>query len=272
VKNQQPPRIAEWLLERLLPRGAADAAVGDLNEEFAAACARIGHRRARRWYCRQALSLTRAYLRRHAGDPGERSRVRRSRTDLMQQDIRYALRSLTRSPGYTSIAVSVLALGIGATSAIFSFVDGVLLRPLPYDQSDRIVMVWERPPGGLRNGISTMNFLDWQREAGDVLESMTAMAFRSVTMSGATEPVRVRAQRVSTGYFGVFAVAPMLGRTFRSDEDNGPRTRRRHLSSSLAPVLRIRSVGPWTPCPAGWRISHDRRCHAGEHAVRPRLD
>ena len=136
----------------------------------------------------------------------------------MQQDIRYALRSLGRSPGYTLIAVTVLALGIGATSAIFSFVDGVLLRPLPYANPDRIVMVWERPPAGFRNRISTMNFLDWQQEAGDVLESQTAMAIRSVMMAGATEPIRVHGQRVSTGYFEVFAVAPALGRTFRADD------------------------------------------------------
>jgi putative ABC transport system permease protein len=139
-------------------------------------------------------------------------------TDIMQQDIRYALRSLARSPGYTLIAVVVLALGIGATSAIFSFVDGVLLRPLPYAAPDRIVMLWERPPAGLRNSISTMNFLDWQQQAGDVLESQTAMVIRSVMMSGPTEPLRVHGQRVSTGYFDVFALAPALGRTFRADD------------------------------------------------------
>ncbi len=68
----------------------------------------------------------------------------------------------SRSPAYTLTAIAVLALGIGATSSIFSFVDGVLLRPLPYPNPERIVLVFEKPPGGLRNGVATANFLDWR--------------------------------------------------------------------------------------------------------------
>jgi putative ABC transport system permease protein len=71
---------------------------------------------------------------------------------------------LRRSPGYTSVAILTLAISIGANTAIFSFVDGVLLKPLPYRDADRIVRVMEKPPQGERNGISTLNFLDWQRD------------------------------------------------------------------------------------------------------------
>ena len=136
----------------------------------------------------------------------------------MRHDLRDAFRTIVRSPGYSIITIAVLALGIGSTSAIFSFVDGVLLRPLPYDEPDRIVWVWEKPPQGVRNSISTENFLDWQRD-NDVFEAMAAVAGGGVTMSGGSEPVQIPGQRVSAGYFDVFGARAALGRTFGADED-----------------------------------------------------
>src|SRR5450432_4460045 len=110
--------------------------------------------------------------------------------------MRYAFRTLRRSPGFTIIALLTLALGIGANTAIFSFVNGVLLKPLPYQDPHSIVMVWEKPPGGDRNGISTLNFLDWKSQ-NTVFDAMAAQRGSSMTMSGVAEPVELRAGLVS---------------------------------------------------------------------------
>jgi putative ABC transport system permease protein len=135
------------------------------------------------------------------------------------QDLRYGLRSLIKSPGFTVVAVLTLAIGIGANSAIFSFVDGALLKPLPYAHPERIVQVWEKPPGGGNNVVSALNFLDWQGQS-TVFETMVASSGGgSVTLTGRGDPVMLRAGRVSAGYFDVFRIEPLLGRTFASGED-----------------------------------------------------
>ena len=96
----------------------------------------------------------------------------------LSQDLRYAARTLAHSPGFAAVAVLTLALGIGANTAIFSFVDGILLKPPPYPDPARIVRVLEKPPGFPRNGISTLNFLDWQRQ-NTVFDFMAACRLRS---------------------------------------------------------------------------------------------
>ena len=106
--------------------------------------------------------------------------------------MRYAIRTLRRSPGFTIIALLTLALGIGANTAIFSFVNGVLLKPLPYHDPHSIVMVWEKPPGGYRNGISTLNFLDWKNQ-NTVFEAYGRVQLGgSVTLTGAGEPEQLQ--------------------------------------------------------------------------------
>jgi putative ABC transport system permease protein len=133
--------------------------------------------------------------------------------------MRYAIRTLLRSPGFATVSLLTLALGIGANTAIFSFVNGVLLKPLPYQDPHSIVLVWEKPPEGHRNGISTLNFLDWKKQ-NNVFEAMAAVRFGgSVTLTGAGEPVELAASGVSAPYFDIFKVRAALGRTFASDED-----------------------------------------------------
>ena len=125
---------------------------------------------------------------------------------------------IRNSPGFTAIAILTLAFGIGANTAIFSFVDAVLLRPLPYPHPERIVMVWEKPPGGERNGISTMNFLDWKRQ-NTVFSAMAAETGGSVTLTGSDRPVQIQGARESASFFEIWGIKPMLGRTFAPHED-----------------------------------------------------
>ncbi|HMF93592.1 MAG TPA: ABC transporter permease [Vicinamibacterales bacterium] len=134
------------------------------------------------------------------------------------QDLRYACRNLMGNPGFAAVGVLTLALGIGANTAIFSFVDGVLLRPLPYPEANRIVRVLEKPPRGERNGISTLNFLDWLRENA-VFDFMAAQTGGPATLTGHGEPVQLRGARVSARYFDIFGIQAEHGRTFLPGED-----------------------------------------------------
>jgi predicted permease len=139
--------------------------------------------------------------------------------DLMQ-DLRYGLRMLAKSPGFTAIAVLALALGIGANSAIFSVVNTVLLRPLPYKSPEQLMMVWEDAThlGFPLNTPAPANFIDW-REQNTVFDSMAAMAHRSFNLTGAGEPERFDGRRVSANLFNLLGVEPVLGRTFLQEED-----------------------------------------------------
>jgi putative ABC transport system permease protein len=134
------------------------------------------------------------------------------------QDLRYAVRMLRQTPVFTAVAVLTLALGIGANSAIFSIVDTVLLRPLPYQDPERLVVVWEKPPGGRRNSVSAANFLDW-RDQNKVFEHLVAIGFGSFNLSGGEQPEQVSGMRVSAAYFQMLGARPALGRAFLGEDD-----------------------------------------------------
>src|SRR2546423_1524163 len=137
------------------------------------------------------------------------------------QDARYALRMLGKNPAFTSIAIIALALGIGANSAIFSVVNAVLLRPLPFKHPEQLVMVWENAAhlGFPRNTPSPANFLDWQKQAQS-FAGMAAMAERSFNLTGVGEPERLEGRRVSANLFDLLGVPPLLGRAFVPADDN----------------------------------------------------
>jgi len=137
------------------------------------------------------------------------------------RDVSYSVRVLLKSYAFTIVVVLTLALGIGANTAIFSFANGILLRPLPYPQSDRLAVVDET---ALKRGVDSAavsypNFLDW-REQNTVFEDIAVHFGTSrFGLSGAGEPVELRGTRVSQGLFEILRVAPQLGRTFTADED-----------------------------------------------------
>src|ERR1035438_2547514 len=148
------------------------------------------------------------------------------------QDLRYGSRTLWKSPGFTAVAVLTLAVGIGANTAIFSFVDAILLKPLPYANADRIVRVLEKPPGVGRNGISALNYLDWARQ-NTVFSYMAAQTGGAVSLSGVSEPGELRGALVSPHYFDIFGIKAVLGRTFAADEDQLGKERVAVLSHAL---------------------------------------
>ncbi len=139
------------------------------------------------------------------------------------QDIRYALRQLRKSPGFAAVAVITLALGIGANTAIFSVVNGVLLRPLPFKDPGRLVRIWHVPPpksfpGMTLFAVSAANYRDWENQ-NHVFDSMAIMAYHGFTMTGGDKPEQVAACAVSSDFFSTLGVPPMLGRVFSPDED-----------------------------------------------------
>ncbi|MEX2264825.1 MAG: ABC transporter permease [Bryobacteraceae bacterium] len=138
--------------------------------------------------------------------------------EILLRDFRYGLASLMRDPGFTAVAAGVLALGIGANVAMFSLVDAVLLKPLPFPEPDRIVRVWEAPRPGVTNSTSTLDFLDWKR-LGTVFEALSAELSISAALTGEGEPVRLSGKAVTAEYFKVFATSARLGRTFTPRED-----------------------------------------------------
>ncbi|HET7348477.1 MAG TPA: ABC transporter permease [Acidobacteriaceae bacterium] len=139
------------------------------------------------------------------------------------RNIKFALRQLWKSPGFTIVAVLIFALGIGANTAIFSVVNGVLLEPLPFRNPDRLVQLWHTPPqssfpGITRFALSAANFLDWQKQ-NHVFEEMTLYTFRGFDLSGTGKPESLRSGAVTSSFFSVLGVQPLYGRVFTADED-----------------------------------------------------
>ena len=138
--------------------------------------------------------------------------------ETLLRDFRYGLASVRRAPGFSAVVVGVLALGIGANVAMFSVVDAVLLKPLPFAEPDRMVGVWEAPRPGIVNATSAPNFLDWKRLA-TVFEALSAEQSISAALTGRGEPTRLSGKLVTADYFRVFATRTQLGRTFTPEED-----------------------------------------------------
>jgi putative ABC transport system permease protein len=156
------------------------------------------------------------------------------RLEAAARDARFALRLLRKSPAFALTAIAVLALGIGATSAIFSVVNAVLLRPLPFPEPDRLVMVWEQNKKlGHPNVIQTQNFLDW-RARNKSFSRIAALWGFSMNLSGDGEPVQIPGMGITAGFFEILGTAPLIGRTISPDDD-----------VPAAPAVCVLSYGLW---------------------------
>ncbi|HKK27898.1 MAG TPA: ABC transporter permease [Gemmatimonadota bacterium] len=144
--------------------------------------------------------------------------------DVPLQDLRYALRQLRRSPGFTAVALLTLALGIGATTSIFSVVDASLLRPLPYPDQDRVLSVASAWQGSPRAAVSPAEYLDYRAAEGSAFAALGAYATDAANLVGSGEPVRLRVGYASAGVLTTLGVRPALGRTFGPDEGREQRS------------------------------------------------
>jgi putative ABC transport system permease protein len=210
-----PPRLARALLALILPADVRDAVLTDLDEEYLRhvrpSAARI---RAAMWYWRQALGSIPAAVRMRRR---RRQEVRLAGwAEGLLFDIRYAARFLVRRPGFAAAAIGTLALGIGANTAIFSIVDGVILKPLPYHDADRLVRIWSANPRGIpRNAMSPADFFDLRDAAREARAFEELGAFtppESFTVRGSGEASRVTASMVTPALIGMFRVEPIAGR------------------------------------------------------------
>ncbi|HUJ33213.1 MAG TPA: ABC transporter permease [Candidatus Acidoferrum sp.] len=138
--------------------------------------------------------------------------------EALLQDLRYGLRTLAKAPGFAAIAILTLALGIGANTALFSVVNGVLLNPLAYPHSGQLVAIYGQTPGSNVGPITYLNFLDWQRET-QTLSSMAMYRNQDYNFIGTGEGERLSGYMVSADFFTTLGVSPILGRTFRPDDD-----------------------------------------------------
>src|SRR5688500_17344572 len=152
--------------------------------------------------------------------------------DTFSQDTRYAFRRLLKSPGFAAVVILTLGLGIGANSAIFSVVNGVVFRSLPYPQPERLVRLFHVADGGGLATFSPMNYLDVAREMR-TLESSAAFAGSGFTLTSDGEPERLDGAEASASFFEVLGVRPTLGRGFLPDENQPGKTRVAVISHSL---------------------------------------
>src|SRR5437660_441336 len=147
-------------------------------------------------------------------------KMERELMETLIKDIRYGIRGLLKRPGFTAIAVITLALGIGANTAIFSVINAVLLRPLPYHEPERLVTIWEESPqrGMYQMPVSFANLRDWV-DQNHAFEQISAYTFSNLNLSGAGEPARLGAVRASANLFSLVGAVPLLGRPFLPEED-----------------------------------------------------
>ena len=206
-----PIRWLGWLI----PRAEREFILGDLEETYGGGTCRLG------WQIVRAGAVLRlARTTHHSALTTDHSPFPRKRypMSMLGSDLRFAVRQLARSPGFSLLAILTLALGIGATTAIYSVVSPVLFRPLPYPGAERIMMLGEKDEAGKESNIGYTTFLDVERMSSS-FESAAATSSWQPTLQGSGDPERLSGQRVTRGFFSVLGVSPALGRDFSAEEN-----------------------------------------------------
>jgi putative ABC transport system permease protein len=207
---------------RLLPQPMRGAYGDDMQRTFDARCRDAAARStlgAAAFIAREIADLATASVRARLTAPrrpGDLDHRRRS-VNMFWQHVRYAFRMLRRQPSFASIAIVTLAVGIGATTAVFTVVDGVLMRPLPYRDPDRLVQLFNGRNGRFSTAFSPPNYRDITRDTG-VFSDATAMTPSTANLTGLGDPQQLDGANVTTTFFDVLGVAPRLGRAFRESD------------------------------------------------------
>jgi putative ABC transport system permease protein len=221
-RSPESPRLARALLAVLVPRAEREFVIGDLEETFAARIAAgTPPGAARRWYWRAALSNISTMRRRDPSDRQPTVKTRRGDGVMRNliRDAQYGIRLLLRRPGVTLVALITLALGIGANTAIFTVTHALLLKPLPYDHPEQLVIVTENnlSRGWSSFSVSPANFLDW-RSQSQSFQSIAAYGGRAFNYIGGEAPERLRGLTGTAGFLEALGGTPAIGRGFRPEE------------------------------------------------------
>ena len=213
-----PPRLIRYVLSCVAPPDLRRDLLDDLDELFSRRVAAVGPLRSRLWYARQAAGALPHLIRIRRGRRGAASSPQEPHMgvlDKVMQDVRTAVRVMRRSPTTTVAAVTTLAVCLGATTAIFSLVQAVLLRPLPYHQADRLVVIWKTPEPGEMTFISLRELLGY-RAGTSGLQQVAGYIEHSATFADGDEPDRVRVATVSVNLFDTLRVQPARGVGFQA--------------------------------------------------------
>jgi len=210
-----PPRLAAWLLAHRLPAAEQEPILGDLAERFQEICLTDGAGAARRYYWSSALGLS---LARWPESRLEPSRSGEGWLPGIGRDLRHALRIFRRAPLFSALVVLTFAIGLGATAAIFSVLNPVLLQGAPYPDAERVLVIMGKEKDGGPSRTGYLTFRDLQRETRS-LSQVATMSNWTPVLSGPDDAERLTGQRVTQQFFSLLGVAPALGRDFRAEED-----------------------------------------------------
>ena len=226
---RRPPALADRLLRSVMPPARHRDVEADLHELHSRVLARHGALVAagRYWIEVVLLLMWRPWRRRHGED-----HRRGSRFESLVHDIRYGLRGLRHNPGYAAAAVVTLALGIGVNTAMFTLVNGVVLKGLPVPEPDRLAMVWEVSPSGSRTVAAAANYADW-RDSTEAFSELAIVSFWEPTLLDPEIPVSLNGGEVSANFLDVMGLEPALGRDVTSADEQDGAERTAWLSHGL---------------------------------------